>query len=68
VFDLGNGIYIGGGRFIHASRSGRGVKISSLDEPWFKRRWGGGRRLEAAALKASGGTSLSTAATSQGPG
>jgi cell wall-associated NlpC family hydrolase len=40
-----NGIYIGRGQFIHASRTGDGVKISSLDDPWYKSRWIGGRRL-----------------------
>ena len=40
-----NGIYIGHRQFIHASRTGDGVKISSLDGPWYKSRWIGGRRL-----------------------
>ena len=40
-----NGIYIGHGQFIHASRTGDGVKISNLDESWYKNRWVGGRRL-----------------------
>ncbi len=40
-----NGIYIGHGQFIHASKTGDGVKISSLDELWYKSRWVGGRRL-----------------------
>jgi cell wall-associated NlpC family hydrolase len=40
-----NGIYIGGGEFIHAARSGRVVQISRLDEDWFRTRWVGARRL-----------------------
>ena len=39
-----NGIYIGGGRFIHARRSGGTVMISGLDESWYRARWIGGRR------------------------
>ena len=40
-----SGIYIGDGRFVHASKTGDGVKISRLDEAWFERRWVGARRL-----------------------
>jgi cell wall-associated NlpC family hydrolase len=40
-----NGIYIGRGQFIHASKTGEGVRISSLDDPWYKSRWIGGRRI-----------------------
>ena len=40
-----NGIYIGHGQFIHASRTGEGVRISNLDDSWYKSRWVGGRRL-----------------------
>jgi peptidoglycan DL-endopeptidase CwlO len=40
-----NGIYIGGGDFVHAARSGRAVRISRLDEDWFRKRWVGARRL-----------------------
>ena len=40
-----SGIYIGDGRFVHASKTGDGVKVSRLDEPWFDRRWVGARRL-----------------------
>ena len=40
-----NGIYIGHGQFIHASTTGDGVKISNLDDSWYKSRWVGGRRL-----------------------
>ncbi len=40
-----NGIYVGDRRFIHATRTGGHVIVSHLDEPWFKRRWIGGRRI-----------------------
>jgi cell wall-associated NlpC family hydrolase len=39
-----NGIYLGAGRFIHSSQPG-GVKITSLDDEWFRTRWVGARRL-----------------------
>lgn len=39
-----NGIYLGEGRFIHATRPG-GVKIGRLDGEWFRDRWVGARRL-----------------------
>jgi len=40
-----SGIYIGDGRFVHASKSGDAVKVARLDEAWFERRWVGARRL-----------------------
>ena len=39
------GIYIGGGEFIHANRGEKKVTISRLDEPLFKRRYAGARRI-----------------------
>jgi len=39
-----NGIYLGDGRFVHATRPG-GVKIARLDDGWFRTRWVGARRL-----------------------
>lgn len=38
------GIYVGGGRFVHAPRRGDDIKLSSLDEAYFTRRFQGGRR------------------------
>ncbi len=40
-----DGIYIGGGRFVHSPSSGDVVKISSLREPWYRSRWVGARRV-----------------------
>jgi hypothetical protein len=39
------GIYIGGGKFIHAARTGSPVKISSLADSYYMDRWMGGRRI-----------------------
>lgn len=39
-----NGIYLGAGRFVHATKPG-GVKIGRLDDGWFRTRWVGARRL-----------------------
>jgi cell wall-associated NlpC family hydrolase len=39
-----NGIYLGDGRFVHATRPG-GVVIARLDNGWFRARWVGARRL-----------------------
>jgi len=39
-----NGIYLGDGRFVHATTPG-GVKIARLDDDWFRQRWIGARRL-----------------------
>ncbi len=38
------GIYVGNGRFVHAPRRGDEIKVSSLDEPYFTRKFVGGRR------------------------
>jgi cell wall-associated NlpC family hydrolase len=40
-----NGIYIGGGQFIHSPHTGDVVKISSLSDSWYARTWVGARRL-----------------------
>lgn len=39
------GIYIGGGKFIHAPHTGDVVKISSLTDSYYANRWMGGRRI-----------------------
>jgi cell wall-associated NlpC family hydrolase len=40
-----NGIYVGGGSFIHSPHTGDVVKISSLSESWYASTWVGARRL-----------------------
>lgn len=39
------GIYIGGGKFIHAPRSGKSVMISSLEEGYYHDRYATARRI-----------------------
>lgn len=46
------GIYIGGGKFIHAPRPGAGVKISSLSDSYYMNRWMGGRRISGVSASA----------------
>jgi cell wall-associated NlpC family hydrolase len=45
------GMYVGGGRFIHAPSSGRTVQVSSLAESWYRSRYDGARRLVAKPLR-----------------
>jgi cell wall-associated NlpC family hydrolase len=40
-----SGIYVGDLRFVHATKPGDVVKVSRLDEDWYRRRWVGARRL-----------------------
>jgi cell wall-associated NlpC family hydrolase len=40
-----NGIYVGGGQFIHAPHTGDFVKISNLSDGFYTQNWVGGRRL-----------------------
>ena len=40
-----NGIYIGGGQFIHAPHTGDVVKISNLSDGYYTQNWVGARRL-----------------------
>jgi peptidoglycan DL-endopeptidase CwlO len=40
-----NGMYVGGGNFIHAPHTGDVVKISSLSQDWYARTWVGARRV-----------------------
>jgi hypothetical protein len=57
------GVYIGGGKFIHAARTGQPVKISSLAEGYYMDRWMGGRRVSGVSADPSsgGGESLEVA-------
>jgi hypothetical protein len=41
------GMYIGGGRFIHAPHTGTRVQVTSLDDPWYRASYDGARRLAA---------------------
>ncbi|MDP9611548.1 C40 family peptidase [Streptomyces demainii] len=52
------GIYIGGGKFIHAPRPGQGVKISSLAEGYYMDRWMAGRRIPGVQADPSSGGGL----------
>ena len=45
IFSGHDGIYVGGGRFIHSPHSGDVVKISSLGDSWYASRWLGARRV-----------------------
>jgi cell wall-associated NlpC family hydrolase len=40
-----NGIYIGGGQFVHSPHTGDVVKISSLYDSWYSSTYVGGRRI-----------------------
>ena len=40
-----NGMYIGGGQFIHSPHTGDVVKISSLSDSWYAATWVGARRI-----------------------
>lgn len=49
------GIYIGGGKFIHAPRVGDKVKVSSLSDSYYMDRWMGGRRVPGVSADPSAG-------------
>jgi peptidoglycan DL-endopeptidase CwlO len=40
-----DGIYVGGGKFIHSPHTGDVVKFSSLRDSWYRSRWVGARRV-----------------------
>lgn len=45
-FGLGHvGIWIGAGRFIHAPHTGTTVRITSMDDPWYRASYVGARRV-----------------------
>jgi cell wall-associated NlpC family hydrolase len=46
-----NGIYIGGGKFVHAENEGVGVKVSELDDDYYASRWYGAVRFASATPK-----------------
>ncbi len=39
------GMYVGGGRFIHAPHTGTHVQVTSLNDPWYRATYDGARRL-----------------------
>ncbi len=39
------GMYVGGGRFIHAPHSGTSVQVTSLSDPWYRATYVGARRV-----------------------
>jgi len=39
------GMYVGGGRFIHAPHTGTSVQVTSLAEPWYSSSYDGARRF-----------------------
>ena len=39
------GMYVGGGRFIHAPHSGTDVQVTSLSDPWYRATYVGARRI-----------------------
>ena len=39
------GIYVGDGKFVHASTHGRGVRVDSLNQPYYTPRYCGARRM-----------------------
>jgi cell wall-associated NlpC family hydrolase len=40
-----NGIYVGGGRFIHSRQTGKQVAIAGLDDEWYAEHFTGARRV-----------------------
>lgn len=60
------GIYIGGGKFIHAPRPGKGVQISSLTDSYYMNRLMGARRVPGVA--GAGGTGAIDPTTFNGGG
>jgi cell wall-associated NlpC family hydrolase len=42
------GMYVGGGRFIHAPHTGTTVQVTSLNDPWYRAAYDGARRVVAA--------------------
>lgn len=49
------GIYMGGGKFIHAPAPGKKVQVSSLAEGYYMDRWMGGRRISGVSADPSSG-------------
>ncbi|MFL5932117.1 MAG: NlpC/P60 family protein, partial [Gaiellaceae bacterium] len=62
------GMYIGAHKFIHAPHTGDVVKISSLDEPYYKEQFAGGRRMVDAVPEAGTPVAGAPAAAPAAPG
>ena len=62
------GMYIGAHKFIHAPHTGDVVKISSLDEPYYKEQFAGGRRMVDAVPEAGTPVAAAPAAAPAAPG
>jgi cell wall-associated NlpC family hydrolase len=60
------GMYIGDGKFVHAPHTGDVVKVSSLDEPYFKSQFAGGTRVDKSGATAGPGVSAAGRAGSGG--
>ncbi len=42
------GVFLGAEQFVHAPRAGKPVRLDSLDDPFWQRRWTGARRVTGA--------------------
>jgi cell wall-associated NlpC family hydrolase len=51
------GMYVGGGRFIHAPHSGTDVQVTSLSDPWYRATYVGARRIFISPLQRGDGLS-----------
>jgi putative modified peptide len=61
------GMYLGDHQFLHAPSTGDVVKVSSLDEPYFKSQFAGGRRFDQGALAAAAPAAAPVAAAAAMP-
>ena len=61
------GISMGGDKFLHAPHTGDVVKVSSLNEPYYKEQFTGGRRFDSAAAAAAPAAPVAPAAPAAAP-
>lgn len=47
------GIYVGGGKFVHAANSQKGCRVDTLESGYYQRRYRGARRITGAPVKFS---------------
>ena len=57
------GIYLGEGQFIHAPRTGARVRVESMDQSYWKKRFNGARRVLDDKAEASSAAAVAAAAT-----